>query len=299
MMKGLKLTMQIQEILSSTIKQLNSNNVEEPNNKAKRLLAFVLNVPKEFLIINDNKELNKKQEVKYKKCIERLIKGEPIQYIIGKQEFMGIDLIVTNDVLIPQPDTEILVEETIKVAKQYDKPKILDLCTGSGAIAIAIKKYIPEAEIVASDLSSKALRIANNNDRTKKIRFILSDLFVNINEKFDIIVSNPPYIKTEEIKTLSKEVQNEPLMALDGGQDGLYFYEKIIKQANSYLNQNSYLCLEIGENQKNEIIKKIQYNGKYTNIQTYKDLGGNDRVITCKKSWKNCEKTCINWRYMI
>lgn len=284
MMKGLKLTMQIQEILSSTIKQLNSNNVEEPNNKAKRLLAFVLNVPKEFLIINDNKELNKKQEVKYKKCIERLIKGEPIQYIIGKQEFMSIDLIVTNDVLIPQPDTEILVEETIKVAKQYDKPKILDLCTGSGAIAIAIKKYIPEAEIVASDLSSKALRIANNNDRTKKIRFILSDLFVNINEKFDIIVSNPPYIKTEEIKTLSKEVQNEPLMALDGGQDGLYFYEKIIKQANSYLNQNSYLCLEIGENQKNEIIKKIQYNGKYTNIQTYKDLGGNDRVITCKKS---------------
>ena len=284
MMKGLKLTMQIQEILSSTIKQLNSNNVEEPNNKAKRLLAFVLNVPKEFLIINDNKELNKKQEVKYKKCIERLIKGEPIQYIIGKQEFMGIDLIVTNDVLIPQPDTEILVEETIKVAKQYDKPKILDLCTGSGAIAIAIKKYIPEVEIVASDLSSKALRIANNNDRTKKIRFILSDLFENINEKFDIIVSNPPYIKTEEIKTLSKEVQNEPLMALDGGQDGLYFYEKIIKQANSYLNQNSYLCLEIGENQKNEIIKKIQYNGKYTNIQTYKDLGGNDRVITCKKS---------------
>lgn len=284
MMKGLKLTMQIQEILSSTIKQLNSNNVEEPNNKAKRLLAFVLNVPKEFLIINDNKELNKKQEVKYKKCIERLIKGEPIQYIIGKQEFMGIDLIVTNDVLIPQPDTEILVEETIKVAKQYDKPKILDLCTGSGAIAIAIKKCIPEAEIVASDLSSKALRIANNNDRTKKIRFILSDLFENINEKFDIIVSNPPYIKTEEIKTLSKEVQNEPLMALDGGQDGLYFYEKIIKQANSYLNQNNYLCLEIGENQKNEIIKKIQYNGKYTNIQTYKDLGGNDRVITCKKS---------------
>lgn len=284
MMKGLKLTMQIQEILSSTIKQLNSNNVEEPNNKAKRLLAFVLNVPKEFLIINDNKELNKKQEVKYKKFIERLIQGEPIQYIIGKQEFMGIDLIVTNDVLIPQPDTEILVEETIKVAKQYDKPKILDLCTGSGAIAIAIKKYIPEAEIVASDLSSKALRIANNNDRTKKIRFILSDLFENINEKFDIIVSNPPYIKTEEIKTLSKEVQNEPLMALDGGQDGLYFYEKIIKQANSYLNQNGYLCLEIGENQKNEIIKKIQYNGKYTNIQTYKDLGGNDRVITCKKS---------------
>lgn len=138
--------------------------------------------PRSFLIINDNKELNKKQEVKYKKCIERLIKGEPIQYIIGKQEFMGIDLIVTNDVLIPQPDTEILVEETIKVAKQYDKPKILDLCTGSGAIAIAIKKYIPEAEIVASDLSSKALRIANNNDRTKKIRFILSDLFENINE---------------------------------------------------------------------------------------------------------------------
>ena len=279
MMKGLKLTMQIQEILSSTIKQLNSNNVEEPNNKAKRLLAFVLNVPKEFLIINDNKELNKKQEVKYKKCIERLIKGEPIQYIIGKQEFMGIDLIVTNDVLIPQPDTEILVEETIKVAKQYDKPKILDLCTGSGAIAIAIKKYIPEAEIVASDLSSKALRIANNNDRTKKIRFILSDLFENINEKFDIIVSNPPYIKKSDINYLSQEVQKEPQIALDGGYDGLDFYRKISYQAIDYLKFGSYLCFEIGYDQKEEVLEILKGIEHYTKTYCKKDLCGNDRVV--------------------
>ena len=258
--------MKIKEILQESIKQLKANEVEEPHAKARRLLAFTLEVPKEYLIINYDKEISKKQETIYKQYIKNLLEGEPIQYILGKQEFMGIEFAVNKDVLIPQPDTEILVEEVIKLLKQYKKPKILDLCTGSGAIAISISEKVSEAQIYASDISEKALAIARINDRSKKIKFILSDLFNNIEDKFDIIVSNPPYIKTHEIEKLSKEVQNEPILALDGGIDGLEFYRKIIGQASKYIKKNGYLCLEIGEEQKKQVKDIINNEKKYADI---------------------------------
>lgn len=276
--------MKIKEILQESIKQLKANEVEEPHAKARRLLAFTLEVPKEYLIINYDKEISKKQETIYKQYIKKLLEGEPIQYILGKQEFMGIEFAVNKDVLIPQPDTEILVEEVIKLLKQYKKPKILDLCTGSGAIAISISEKVSEAQIYASDISEKALAIARINDRSKKIKFILSDLFNNIEDKFDIIVSNPPYIKTHEIEKLSKEVQNEPILALDGGIDGLEFYRKIIGQASKYIKKNGYLCLEIGEEQKKQVKDIINNEKKYADIKEYKDLNKNDRVIICKKT---------------
>lgn len=276
--------MKIKEILQESIKQLKANEVEEPHAKARRLLAFTLEVPKEYLIINYDKEISKKQETIYKQYIKNLLEGEPIQYILGKQEFMGIEFAVNKDVLIPQPDTEILVEEVIKLLKQYKKPKILDLCTGSGAIAISISEKVSEAQIYASDISEKALAIARINDRSKKIKFILSDLFNNIEDKFDIIVSNPPYIKTHEIEKLSKEVQNEPILALDGGIDGLEFYRKIIGQASKYIKKNGYLCLEIGEEQKKQVKDIINNKKKYADIKEYKDLNKNDRVIICKKT---------------
>ena len=276
--------MKIKEILQESIKQLKANEVEEPHAKARRLLAFTLEVPKEYLIINYDKEISKKQETIYKQYIKNLLEGEPIQYILGKQEFMGIEFAVNKDVLIPQPDTEILVEEVIKLLKQYKKPKILDLCTGSGAIAISISEKVSEAQIYASDISEKALAIARINDRSKKIKFILSDLFNNIEDKFDIIVSNPPYIKTHEIEKLSKEVQNEPILALDGGLDGLEFYRKIIGQASKYIKKNGYLCLEIGEEQKKQVKDIINNEKKYADIKEYKDLNKNDRVIICKKT---------------
>lgn len=276
--------MKIKEILQESIKQLKANEVEEPHAKARRLLAFTLEVPKEYLIINYDKEISKKQETIYKQYIKKLLEGEPIQYILGKQEFMGIEFAVNKDVLIPQPDTEILVEEVIKLLKQYKKPKILDLCTGSGAIAISISEKVSEAQIYASDISEKALAIARINDRSKKIKFILSDLFNNIEDKFDIIVSNPPYIKTLEIEKLSKEVQNEPILALDGGIDGLEFYRKIIGQASKYIKKNGYLCLEIGEKQKKQVKDIINNEKKYADIKEYKDLNENDRVIICKKT---------------
>ena len=276
--------MKIKEILQESIKQLKANEVEEPHAKARRLLAFTLEVPKEYLIINYDKEISKKQETIYKQYIKNLLEGEPIQYILGKQEFMGIEFAVNKDVLIPQPDTEILVEEVIKLLKQYKKPKILDLCTGSGAIAISISEKVSEAQIYASDISEKALAIARINDRSKKIKFILSDLFNNIEDKFDIIVSNPPYIKTHEIEKLSKEVQNEQILALDGGIDGLEFYRKIIGQASKYIKKNGYLCLEIGEEQKKQVKDIINNEKKYADIKEYKDLNKNDRVIICKKT---------------
>ena len=275
--------MKIKEALYACINNLKENNIDEAHSKARRLLAFTLNVPKEYLIINNEKELSKQDFEYYKNYITRLINGEPIQYIIGKQEFMGIEFNVNKDVLIPQPDTEILVEETIKIAKEYNKPKVLDLCTGSGAIAVSIKKYVPEAEVFASDISIKALQLAKINNIDNNINFIESNLFENINNEFDIIVSNPPYIRTEEIKSLSKEVQNEPLIALDGGQDGLNFYRDIIKQAHNYLKSNGKLCLEIGDEQKDAITQILKSNFNYTNIKYYKDLQGNDRVIIVEK----------------
>lgn len=275
--------MNIEQILKEAIERLKKSNIEEPITKARRILAHILKVGKEYLITHEKQILSKEQEKEYLSKILKVEQGMPIQYIIGKQEFMGIDFIVNENVLIPQPDTEILVEKTIEIAKTIEKPIILDMCTGSGAIAISIKKNVNEAQVIATDISKEALEVAKQNDKKCEITFIQSDLFENINNEFDIIVSNPPYVKKEEIKKLSKEVQNEPMLALDGGDDGLYFYRKIIGQAYKYLKTNGYLCLEIGEDQKKEVCNLIIENGKYAIPIAYKDLENNDRVIITKK----------------
>ena len=275
--------MNIEQILKEAIERLKKSNIEEPITKARRILAHILKVGKEYLITHEKQILSKEQEKEYFLKILNVEQGMPIQYVIGKQEFMGIDFIVNENVLIPQPDTEILVEKTIEIAKTIEKPIILDMCTGSGAIAISIKKNVNEAQVIATDISKEALEVAKQNDKKCEITFIQSDLFENINNELDIIVSNPPYIKKEEIKKLSKEVQNEPMLALDGGDDGLYFYRKIIGQAYKYLKTNGYLCLEIGEDQKKEVCNLIIENGKYAIPIAYKDLENNDRVIITKK----------------
>ena len=238
--------MNIEKILQKATIKLKDNNIKEAHSKARRLLAFSLGVSKEQIIIHNKEELTIEQENIYNEYVARIILGEPIQYIIGKQEFMGIDFKVNPSVLIPQPDTEILVERTIEILKHLKEPKVLDLCTGSGAIAVSIAKYVPNSIIFASDISKQALEIARQNDNENKVNFVHSNLFENIDGEFNVIVSNPPYIKTSEIQKLSKEVQNEPLLALDGGQDGLFFYREIIKQAHKYLEEQGYLCIEIG-----------------------------------------------------
>lgn len=266
---------------------LKTNNIEEPNLKARLLMQFILNKSRQYLLVHDDEELTRIQEKAYLDGIEKISKGVPLQHITHSQEFMKMNFYVNEDVLIPRPDTEILVEEVINISNKANKVKILDMCTGSGIIAISLAKYIKNSEITAVDISPKALRIAKlnakNNNVEEKITFIESDLFNNIvKEKYDIIVSNPPYIKNEVIKSLDKEVQKEPYIALAGGEDGLEFYRKIINQGFEYLKFNGYLCLEIGYDQKKEVIDIINSEEKYSETYAKKDLAGNDRIIIAK-----------------
>lgn len=277
--------MTIKMALIEAIDKLKSNNIKEAFLKAKILLSFTLNKEKEFFITHDNYELTNKEMKKYSDLINRIINNEPIQYITGKQEFMGLEFSVNSDVLIPRPDTEILVEEVIKIAKENEINTILDMCTGSGAIAVSLKRYINDCEVFASDISSNALKTANQNAINNKtyVKFIKSDLFENIKNKMNMIVSNPPYIETDTIKVLDKEVQNEPLIALDGGKDGLDFYRKIINNAYNFLTNEGFLCLEIGYNQKEAVTEIINETKKYKELYSKKDLGGNDRIVVCRR----------------
>ena len=274
--------MTIKQAITKGMIVLKSNNVESPKLKARLLLQYVLDKPRQYIIVYDNKEIDKQQQWQYFVNIEKLTKGVPLQHITHRQEFMKMDFFVDENVLIPRPDTEILVEEVIKIAQKYNSPRILDLCTGSGAIAISLKKFVPNADITAVDISEKALEIAQKNAKKleTKINFLKSDLFDKLNnKKFDIIVSNPPYIRKDEIKKLSEEVQKEPKIALDGGEDGLDFYRIITEQAINYLKTGSFLCFEIGYNQKNDVIKIIEDEQNYKNTYCKKDLYGNDRII--------------------
>ncbi len=277
--------MNIQEIQKYSINKLKQNNVNEYNLKTKLIISKVIKKPKEYLIIQEKEELEEAKILEIKNNINKIIEGYPIQYITKNQEFMGLDFFVNENVLIPQPDTEILVEEVINISKNLQQPKILDLCTGSGAIAVALKRYIETANITASDISKEALEVARINAKNHKteIEFIEANLFNNINQEFDIVVSNPPYIKTDIIKDLSFEVQNEPHLALDGGQDGLDFYRSIINNACKFIKVEGYLALEIGYDQKEEVIELIENSNQYKEIYSKKDLAGNDRVIICKR----------------
>ncbi len=278
--------MNIKQALEEARNILKSNNFEDSNIIAKELLSYVLKKDKVYLTINSDTALTDTEYAEFTKYIEQIIDGKPLQYITQKQEFMGIDFFVNEDVLIPQPDTEILVETVLDICKKYDKQslRILDLCTGSGAIAISLSKIL-NTQVFASDISTKALKVAEKNNvlNNSKVEFIESNLFEQINgEKFDIIVSNPPYIKNEEIKLLSKQVQNEPYIALSGGEDGLDFYRKIIDEAYKHINKNGYLCLEIGYDQKEDLIKLIKQNENYEYENCIKDLYNNDRCIIAK-----------------
>ena len=225
------------------------------------------------------------KKLNFLKKFGRLVNGEPIQYITNMQEFMKLKFYVDNRVLIPQPDTEILVENVISIVENIQKDcqkeiKILDLCTGSGIIGVCLKKNLQNVKVHASDISECALDVAKKNSiqNNVDISFIKSDLFDNINEKFDVIVSNPPYIESSTLEGLSMEVKNEPKIALDGGKDGLDFYRKIIKEAPNFLNKSGYLSLEIGYNQK-DAVEKLLKTYKYKDIQIKKDLSNIDRVI--------------------
>ena len=234
-----------------------------------------------------DKGVDEKILEKYFKNIEKVKNGIPIEHITHQKEFMKLSFYVNENVLIPRQDTEVLVEEVISIAKRINAKKILDLCTGSGSIAVSLAKYIENSQITAVDISKEALMVAKknakNNNVENQITFVKSDLFNKLGkEKYDIIVSNPPYIKKDVIKKLSKDVQNEPIIALDGGKDGLVFYKKIVNEAIDYLKLGGYLCLEIGYDQKKDVMDLIKENLQYINTYSKKDLYDNDRIVVTK-----------------
>lgn len=258
-------------------------NIDNYRNVCINILAEILSKDNVYIIVHYLDKINEKDVEKFKKNIKDFIDGKPIQYINNKAYFMGLEFYVDENVLIPRCDTEILVEEIIEIAKKNHIIKILDLCTGSGAIAISLKKYLNNIEIFASDISDKALMVAKKNASKigVNVKFIESDLFNNISEKFDLIVSNPPYIEKSVIPLLEKQVRKEPLLALDGGRDGLDFYKKISNDAKKFLNNNGYLCFEIGYNQRIKVEDILLKNG-YSSIYSKKDYGHNDRIVICR-----------------
>ncbi|MCR4880521.1 MAG: peptide chain release factor N(5)-glutamine methyltransferase [bacterium] len=215
---------------------------------------------------------------------EKRKSGMPLQYIIGIADFMGEKFFVNENVLIPRPETEILVLKAIETAKGYSSPKILDIGTGTGCIGIMLKKKLNNATVVSCDISEKAIEIAKQNAEkiAPDITFVQSDIFSNINEKFDIIVSNPPYIPPKEKSNIQKEVTFEPSSALyTTDEQGIEFYEKIIRDGKNHLAENGYMLFELGAGQA-ELVKKIFLDYNYKEIEIIKDLENNNRVICAK-----------------
>ncbi len=279
--------MTISEAIKKGMIELKNGNIEEPKLKSRLLMQYVLKQTRQYVIVNDMEQLDKNKEIQYFENIKKLRKGIPIEHITHQKEFMKLMFFVDKNVLIPRQDTEILVEEVISIAKKINAKNILDLCTGSGAIAVSLAKYLPQTEITAIDISNEALKIAKknaiSNNVENQITFISSDMFTNLNEeKFDIIVSNPPYIKTNVIEELDMQVKNEPYIALDGGKDGLEFYKKIINESYQYLKFNGYLCLEIGFDQKIDVIELIENTERFIGTYSKKDLFDNDRIVVTR-----------------
>ncbi|MDD4894682.1 MAG: peptide chain release factor N(5)-glutamine methyltransferase [Candidatus Omnitrophica bacterium] len=259
-------------------------------NEAELLFTDILNCSRPSLYLDKDTPLDKAQSYFVSGVLKRRIKGEPIQYILGKAEFMGLEFKLAPDVLIPRPETEILVEKTIEMARSPEVAarSILDIGTGSGCIAVSLAKNLPGVEITAVDICEKAIKIARRNAllNNVKINFLKSDLFDNRQLKADnygIIVSNPPYIPAAEIDALQPEIKYEPRLALDGGKDGLDFYRRIINSAHLYLKENGLLIMEIGFNQKEAVKNIFKVCGYFEIIDEVKDYNNIDRIVIAKK----------------
>ena len=252
--------------------------------ETKILIASIMNHDTLEIINYLHEELSKEQEEKFKELVKARRENIPVQYITNSVNFYGLDLYVDENVLIPRFETEELVEKAVKLLNErFNNPKVLDLCCGSGAIGLAIKDKINNSVVSMSDISTEALEVARKNKEKLNldVEIIESDLFQNINDKYDCILSNPPYIKTnEEIEDIVKN--NEPHIALYAGEDGLLYYDRILKDIKNYLNQNFLIGFEIGETQKDDVVSLINKYFDNVEILAYKDLSNRDRMIFVK-----------------
>ena len=271
--------MQYQELYRMGKDRLTEAKIPEAELDARLLLEEVCGTDRNDLLVHGDKEIPPEQCDRYVEYIQRRQKREPLQQITGYQEFMGLRFKVTPDVLIPRQDTEILVEEVMRYV--HDGMHILDMCTGSGCILLSLLKYSNDCEGTGCDISEKALKVAEENAEMLSLNasFVQSNLFENISGKYEFIVSNPPYIPTGVIPTLMEEVRDhEPVSALDGREDGLYFYREIVEKAGEYLYPGGMLFFEIGYDQAEKVSSLMQEAG-YQEVTVCKDLAGLDRVV--------------------
>lgn len=269
------------DTLEEGSKYLIDRNIDNGKLDAWYLFSFSLNIDRAEYFLDYDKEINPSQYNHYMNLIKTRSNHVPLQYILGYTEFMGLKINVNKDVLIPRQDTEVLVEEVLKVSENKD---VLDLCTGSGCIIISLKKLGNINKAMGTDISKKALQLAQENASINAVdvEFLESDLFCNIEGKFDIIVSNPPYIPEVDIQGLSKEVKDyEPYLALDGKEDGLYFYKRIVKEVKKYLNPRGYVFFEIGHNQADDLVNIFKLEG-INEVEIIQDLAGLDRIIKAR-----------------
>ena len=284
------------ELLNWSTNRLKDHRIENPRLNAELLLARSLNLNREGLYRNLHGQLKEKERETLEKMIQRRISGEPLQYILEKQEFWSIDLKVDSRVLIPRPETEVLVEQSLLILSENSLrgvPSILEIGTGSGAIAIALAKEVKNIFLIATDISRDALVLAKENAKSAgiqdQIKFVNGDLFGPLHpskerKPFDLILSNPPYIIRHEIGSLAKEVRDyEPTIALDGGEDGLEFYRHLISQAPFYLREGGWLLLEIGQDQREMVSKLIEEEGTFLKSECVPDLSGFERVVKAQK----------------
>ncbi|AKA71057.1 peptide chain release factor N(5)-glutamine methyltransferase [Clostridium scatologenes] len=280
----------IGELLKFGYEELRSVGIDSYQIDCELLLGKAIKKDRLFILLNRDYKLTVNEQREYCNFINIRKQRMPIKYILGECEFMGLDFYIKEGVLIPRPDTEILVELAIKCIKEQKFKKVCDVCCGSGAIGISIAKFVEDIKVKCSDISNIAYEVALENVKRfqlkHKVEVVKSDLlnyFIDNKEKFDIIVSNPPYIRNDVIPTLMEDVKNyEPYEALSGGQDGLDFYREITSQSLKLLNSGGFLLFEIGYDQKDSVGSILEQNG-FTDISCIKDLAGMDRVIKGKK----------------
>lgn len=279
----------VSDALKSAKKIFIDAKIDTPGLDAEVLLAEVLHADRLSLYVHPEKILTDEEISRFENFVERRAKKIPVAYITGKKEFFGMNFFVTPEVLIPRPDTEILVQFVINALKNFSGGvKIADIGTGSGAICISILKNLPNATAATVDISPGAIEVAKRNAENlqvaDRINFFPGNMFEPLSgKKFDCIVSNPPYIPTDEIKNLQPEVKTEPKIALDGGADGLNFYRQLVKVAPDFLLPNGFFVFEIGIGQAEEVKKIIRRDEKFCEIKILKDLSGIDRVVTARK----------------
>jgi release factor glutamine methyltransferase len=259
-------------------------------NEAELVYSHVLNCDRLSLYLNKDECLGREESFRVSRILKRRLEGEPLQYILGTTEFMGLEFKVDKRALIPRPETEILVSGALEKLKLRGRPaglRILDLGTGSGCIAVSIAKLLPQASVWAADISLPALQLAKENARRHKvkIKFLRSDIFSGLEkkqDKFDLIISNPPYISRGEFGGLAKEISFEPVSALEAGQDGLDFYRRIIRQAAFYLTDDGLLALEAGAGQASRV-KTLLDQQNFSVLDIIKDYNNIKRAVIAKR----------------